>query len=249
MAVFDLDGTVFRGALTFEVAEKLMESGSFANERKEVNEAQKIWKERGSIEAYWIYNKTLLRVAEEAIFPRVTPTEVSAAAQSVLKERGSHTYAYTTDLIRRLKAEGRTLVAISGSIKDIVEPFAKGLGFDIVLGSELVIVDGKYTGRRVSQTNKNKGALLQALAEEHALTLGDSIGVGDTHRDISLLKEVQHPIAFNPNAALYEEAAQRGWKIVVERKNMVFEMVKDGERYVIESAHPSHSGEHQEHLR
>jgi len=42
---------------------------------------------------------------------------------------------------------------------------------------------------------------------------------------------VEKPIAFNPDKELYEIAAKTSWKIVLERKNMIYELEKDSGRY------------------
>lgn len=248
IAVFDLDGTVYRDIITFDIAIDLIDHHNFTEEKQKLEEAKHIWKERGSTESYWVYNGTILELFE-TILLKVTPDELAKAVERVLAEKKSYRYAYTTELIKKLKAEGRTLIAISGSITDMVKPFAEQLGFDIIVASDLEIVDGKYTGKRVSQTRSGKAKLLADVVEKHSLTMEDSIAVGDTHRDISMLEVVENPIAFNPNAALYEEAAKRGWKVVVERKNMVYELSHNDSGYVVESAHPSHEGLHEEHLR
>lgn len=245
IAVFDLDGTVYTHTLTFDVAEELLQDEKFTEDRKIVELSKTEWKRRESTESYWVYNKKVLEVFESRT-PQVTPRQMSEAINSVLAKKGSYCYAYTTSLIDTLKKEGRLMIAISGSIKNIVEPFALALGFDVVVSSELEIINGAFTGKRASQTNKNKDQLLHDVVEKNSATLEDSIGVGDTHRDISMLLAVQNPIAFNPNAALYDEAVKNGWKIVVERKNMIYEMVRGTAGYVLENAHPSKEAKHQE---
>jgi phosphoserine phosphatase len=35
---------------------------------------------------------------------------------------------------------------------------------------------------------------------------------------------VSEPICFNPNAALYAQAKRMGWKVVVERKDVIYEL-------------------------
>jgi len=52
----------------------------------------------------------------------------------------------------------------------------------------------------------------------------DSIGVGDTESDIGFLELVDNPIAFNPNTTLAAHAKKKGWKIVIERKDLVVEI-------------------------
>lgn len=244
-AVFDIDGTVHRDAMSFIVAEPVIAQFGTVPEQNELKNTVDIWKARSSTESYWAYNKTILKLFEN-VLPRVPIEQFRKIVDEAIEDRGSHVYAYTTQLAQELKSDGYKLIAISGSIKDIVEPFALGQGFDVVVASGLEVVDGKLTGRRVAQTNKSKHELLKLLMAEHGLSIKGSVAVGDTHRDISILAMVERPIAFNPNAALYEEAEQKGWKIVIERKNMVYELESQAGRYVMKAAHPIYSRTHNE---
>jgi phosphoserine phosphatase len=54
----------------------------------------------------------------------------------------------------------------------------------------------------------------------------NSIAVGDTETDIPLLGMVGKPIAFNPNFSLARVAKRRGWTIVVERKDVIYQLHK-----------------------
>jgi phosphoserine phosphatase len=45
-----------------------------------------------------------------------------------------------------------------------------------------------------------------------------------------------HPIAFNPNKELFDHAREHGWNIVVERKNVVYELSAGKEQYVLANA-------------
>jgi HAD superfamily hydrolase (TIGR01490 family) len=248
IAVFDIDGTIYREAMSFIVAEELLERFDFPEEKAKLDEARHIFKSRESTEAYWTYNKAILEVCKQ-VFKQTSPEIVRGVIDDLLTQRQKYCYAYTTQLVARLKAEGRTLVAISGSIANIIEPFAKSLGFDYVVASALEVVDGKFTGERASTTHRGKDQILKDLVAEHGLTLEDSIGVGDTHRDISMLSMTARPIAFNPNAALYEEAQKQGWQVVLERKNMIYELTPGTNGYMVKDAHPIFNDNHQEHLR
>lgn len=248
IAVFDIDGTVYRDAMSFVVAEALLADPNFKEEAETLAAARHAYKSRGSTEAYWTYNKTILDVFKRAL-RRTAPAQLDDIIADLLQNKGDYCYAYTAQLIRQLKAEGRVLVAISGSIANIVEPFTRSLGFDYVVASELEVVDGKFTGERATETKQGKDKILADLVAEHGLTLQDSIGVGDTHRDIPILRATDHPIAFNPNAALYEEAEKRQWKIVLERKNMIYELEHNGGTYAVAAAHPLFDDHHQERLQ
>jgi HAD superfamily hydrolase (TIGR01490 family) len=248
IAVFDIDGTVYREAMSFIVAEELLTSPDFKEEAEILATARHTFKARASTEAYWEYNKTILDVFKKAL-RHTTPAQLDEIIANLLKNKSGYCYAYTTQLIKQLKDEGRTLVAISGSIANIVEPFARSMGFDYIVASGLEVIDGKFTGERVAETKQGKDKILKDLVAEHGLTLEDSIGVGDTHRDISMLIVTEKPIAFNPNAALYEEAEKHGWKIVLERKNMIYELGKSNGAYTVTNAHPLFNDGHQENLR
>ena len=248
IAVFDIDGTVYREAMSFIVAEELLTGPDFKEEAKILASARHTYKSRGSTEAYWTYNKTILDVFKKAL-RHTTPEQLDTVIASLLTNKSDYCYAYTVQLIKQFKDEGRILVAISGSIANIVEPFARSLGFDYVVASGLEIKEGKFTGERATETKQGKDKILKDLVAEHGLSLEGSIGVGDTHRDIPMMSVTEHPIAFNPNAALYEEAEKHGWKIVLERKNMIYELEKNSGAYTATSIRPIFDDNHQEHLR
>ncbi len=248
IAVFDLDGTVYVHTWSFEIAKAIVSTFKLTDEQDRIDAATKIAKTRATTESYWIYNATMLTILER-VLPKVSPDQLKGIVEQILNEKGSSCYAYSIKLIEEMKAEGRELIAISGSIKDIVEPFAHSLGFDVVISSELEIKDGAYTGKRATQTKSDKHKILQNIVSEHGLTFEDSVGMGDTHRDISFLEILENPIAFNPNAALFDEASKRGWKIVIERKNMIYELSKKQGIYSFENAHPIHDDSNTESLR
>jgi len=50
------------------------------------------------------------------------------------------------------------------------------------------------------------------------------VAVGDTEGDIGLLESVTQPICFNPNQALYTHAKRQGWKVVIERKDVIYHL-------------------------
>ena len=75
--------------------------------------------------------------------------------------------------------------------------------------------------------------VLQELVKKHRATMPGSIAVGDGSSDISMLEMVELPIAFNPEKKLFDYASAKGWKIVIERKNMVYELEKQDGRYIL----------------
>ena len=70
----------------------------------------------------------------------------------------------------------------------------------------------------------NKANIVRRAVEKEKLTLKNSVAVGDTEGDIPMLELVDTPICFNPNAKLYRIAKLNGWKVIVERKDVVYEI-------------------------
>ena len=116
-------------------------------------------------------------------------------------------------------------MAISHSPREIVKEFCEQFGFDKVYAIIYETEKGKFCDKVLYlELIKNKAKIVKRAVEKENLTLKDSIGVGDTESDIPFLKMVEKPICFNPNQKLYQYAKRRGWKIVVERKDVIYEL-------------------------
>lgn len=218
IAVFDIDGTIFRSSLLIEVTTALIDAGVFpANVELQYQQEYDAWLRReGSYDQY-LYK---LIQAFLAHIKGVKATDMNQAAKTVIQRTAKHTYRFTRDLIKQLQ-DSHFLVAISASPSELVSMFAKEYGFGDYRATEYLKQDGRYTGEQVlALTNKDK--LVQELVAKHNLTLNDSIGVGDSESDAAFLQLMSRPIAFNPNSVLFERATQAGWQVVVERKDVIY---------------------------
>ncbi|MGC9046766.1 MAG: HAD family hydrolase, partial [Minisyncoccia bacterium] len=134
-------------------------------------------------------------------------------------------YRFTRDLIKKLKKQNYFLLAISHSPLFIVGRFAKKIGFQKVYGRVLEVKNNKLTGKTLYEDLIfDKSKILKRAIEKENLTLKKSIGVGDTESDISFLKIVERQICFNPNKKLYNYAKKHNWRIVVERKDVIYQL-------------------------
>ncbi|MEK7460376.1 MAG: HAD-IB family hydrolase [Patescibacteria group bacterium] len=226
VAIFDIDGTIFRSSLLIELVEVLIDKNIFEAHVREEYSAEKIkWLDReGDYEAYIM---AVVKVFMENI-KGVPQTELIASATLVIERYRNRTYIFTEDLIKDLKKEGYFLLAISQSPKEILDLFCGELGFDKVYGRIYEVgADGNFTGAIVDEHMiRNKASIVKHAVEKENLTLDESIGVGDTEGDISFLEMVSKPICFNPNKKLYTHAQEKGWRVVVERKDVVYELGK-----------------------
>jgi len=224
VAIFDIDGTLFRSSLLIELVDVLVERGTFpAKALQAFAKDKERWQNRqGSYERY--IDRTVKAFMEH--IKGVSYQDFREATEIVAKRYRERLYRYTRALLKRLKREGYFLLAISQSPKGVLDPFGKTLGFDKIYGRlyELGPSD-RFTGTITDlHLISNKANIVKRAVAKEGLTLEGSVGVGDTEGDISFLEMVETPICFNPNKALYRHAKRNGWKVVVERKDMIYEI-------------------------
>ncbi|MHB8652052.1 MAG: HAD family hydrolase [Minisyncoccota bacterium] len=224
VAVFDIDGTIFRSSLTIELVEQLIVRGVFPPDaREEFEHDHKRWIDReGEYQAYIeAVVATFMRYLKGVHYG-----DFKDAAEEVIAIQQNHVYRYTRDLIKTLNTDEYYLLAISHSPKAILEVFCKAYGFDKVYGKIYETGEtGRFTGIILEEhLIANKANILKRVIEKEGLTLEGSFGVGDTETDISMLELVENPICFNPNGKLYRYAKLNAWKVVVERKDVVYEI-------------------------
>ncbi len=224
VAIFDIDGTIFRSSLLIEIVNILIERGIFS---------EAVWADYGEKEKSWLerkgnYDEYIHAVVEVFVknIKGVYYKEFAEVSEEVTSRYQHHVYTYTRDLIKQLKKEKYYLLAISQSPKKTVEDFCRGIGFDKIYGRIYELgPEDRFTGVIIDQhLIENKSNIVHRAVEKENLTLDGSYGVGDTESDISMLELVENPIVFNPNKKLHRYAQMMGWKIVVERKDVIYEL-------------------------
>lgn len=223
VAIFDIDGTIFRSSLLIELVETLVNEGVFPKKtRADYNKYYQKWFNRQG--SYEEYINSVVRAFEKNI-PGVDHHVFLRISRKVVAVNKNRVYRYTRDLIQKLKQKNYYLIAISHSPKDIVQGFCHQLGFDKIYGRDYEVgANGRFTNRTLHlDLISNKAKMLKYALKKTGLSLKGSIGVGDSESDIAVLKLVDHPICFNGNKKLYEKAKRAGWKIVVERKDVIYQ--------------------------
>jgi HAD superfamily hydrolase (TIGR01490 family) len=232
-AVFDIDGTIIRWQLYHALADELVRSGELdAEQFQKVRQARMEWKRRAHEASFRDYEQTLVKIFNLALAD-IGVDKLKQASQKVIGEYKDQVYTYTRDLITQLKAKNYLIFAISASPDEIVQLLAGYYQFDDAVGSKYEVKDGRFTGNSDILISERKPVFLKQLVEKHDADWRNSIAVGDSESDIPLLSAVEQPIAFNPTKALYEHAAGQKWKIVVERKNMVYELEPQDGSYLL----------------
>lgn len=229
-AVFDIDGTLIRWQLYHAVADSLVKLGYIdAQSYRQIKDARMSWKRRESNEAFSQYELRLVQLFTNVMMS-ISVQQFQEAAEAVFSEYKDQVYVYTRELIKKLKKDGYLIFAISGSQEEVIKKMAGYYGFDDVTGRVDEVAGGRFTGKSTTPVFAKDRALADMIAK-HGATLKDSFGIGDSHSDIKMLEMVARPIAFNPERRLFDYATKRGWKIAIERKNMVYELEFKADRY------------------
>src|SRR3989344_5435117 len=133
VAVFDVDGTIFRSSLLISLVNRLIEIGAFPKNAEKVYErAHTKWLDReGDYEEY-------IQAVIEAFQKHLKGVHYSVladASEDVVEQEYKRVYRYTRDLISNLKKKEYFLLAVSHSPKTILDKFCPRLGFNKVYGS------------------------------------------------------------------------------------------------------------------
>ncbi len=224
VAVFDVDGTIFRSSLLIRLVDILIERGAFPKDAQNVYERQHTkWLDREG--DYQEYIDGVVQAFRQHL-KGVHYAELAEAAEQMVESQWKRTYRYTRDLLKELKKKDYFLLAVSHSPKTVLDKFCPHLGFDKVYGTIYEIgPQDLFTGAVVDEhLIFNKANILRRAVEKENLTLQHSIGVGDTESDIPFLEMVTKPICFNPNAKLYKTAKRLDWEVKVERKDVIYSL-------------------------
>lgn len=121
-----------------------------------------------------------------------------------------------TALLDQHRQQGDTLIIVSATNYFITEPIAKLLDIRLLLATEPEIIDNRYTGNYLGTPTFKEGkvTVLNEWLSRQNHSLDNSYFYSDSINDLALLEQVSHPVAVNPDDALSDIAAQRGWPIL-----------------------------------
>jgi HAD superfamily hydrolase (TIGR01490 family) len=120
-------------------------------------------------------------------------------------------------VLRQHSEKGALTVLVSGTPVPLLERLAQDVNADHVVGTELEIKDGVFTGRNSSPAciGDNKVSLTRdyMLKKGIKIDYGASYAYADTISDQHMLAMVGHPVATYPDEALNQLALERGWQV------------------------------------
>jgi HAD superfamily hydrolase (TIGR01490 family) len=212
-AFFDLDKTIISRSSLLAFAKPFNQAGLISRKQMVKN----------FVDQYFFSNSGANHAQMEKM--RQTLTSMVAGwdveqTKSVISESLRTTihpmiYDEAADLIERHIRDGRDVILVSTSGREIVEPIGKMLGAKDVIATEMEIVEGKYTGKVAYYAYAEKKAeAVRAIAERDGYDLQKSFAYSDSSTDIPLLSIVGFPCAVNPDRSLRAHAESNNWPIL-----------------------------------
>jgi len=124
--------------------------------------------------------------------------------------------AKARDLLDRHRSMGDELLIITATNRFITEPIARRYGVPHLLATEPEIVNGEYTGGVTGTPCFQAGKVerLHAWLQQNHQILDGSWFYSDSHNDLPLLEQVDHPVAVDPDEKLKSHARRLGWPII-----------------------------------
>lgn len=123
-------------------------------------------------------------------------------------------YPEAVALIAMHQQAGSEVILVSSTGADIASPIGQLLGVDRVLATEMVVLEGCYSGGIADYMfGERKGQAIRELAEQEGVDLTASYGCSDSVTDLPLLSSVGHPSAVNPDRDLRRAAGGVGTRV------------------------------------
>lgn len=142
---------------------------------------------------------------------------VQMAAQKAAPELVGLLQPYVRQVIEHHRSNGRAVVLATTTPRDLIEPFAREVGFDDVIATTYEVdSNGLYTGELVGPYvwSKGKKDAVAKWCDEKGVDVSQSYAYSDSVYDEPLLSMVGYPHCVNPDWRLRLLAVARRWPVM-----------------------------------
>lgn len=218
-AFFDVDNTIMRGASIYHLAR-----GLFSRKILSAGDLRNYALAQGKFLIAGSENLAdMARITESALsfVAGRDVEEVKALADEIYHEiMEAKIWPGTVELAQSHLTAGHQVWLVSAAPIELAELIASKLGLTGAVATISQIVDGKYTGKLVSEPmhGAQKAQAVARLADENGLDLKNCFAYSDSKNDIPLLSEVGHPTVVNPDSELRAYAKLKNWPIYDYRR-------------------------------
>lgn len=216
LAIFDLDNTLIAGDSDHGWGEFLVEQGLVDPQ---------LFKEKNDYyyEQYQLGQLDILEYLEFSLQPLTQyPLERlhQLRAQFVQEKILPIIPQASRDLLQKHKEQGDYLLIITATNLFVTQPIAEELGVDHIIATEPEQINGQYTGKVAGIPSFQDGKVkrLSHWLQASGLSLEGSYFYSDSHNDLPLLKQVDHPVVVDADDTLLEYANQHQWPVMSLRE-------------------------------
>ncbi|GAA0850838.1 HAD family hydrolase [Marinobacter szutsaonensis] len=212
LALFDLDNTLLAGDSDHAWGEFLVEEGLVdAEEYRKAND--RFYEEylNGELDIFHYLRFALQPLARHDIDELLAWREafLEKKVRPMMQEKAR-------ELLDRHRQQGHTLMIITATNRFVTEPIAELLEVEHLIATEPELVNGRYTGEvaGVPSFQDGKVTRLNDWLDHHKRTLEGAWFYSDSHNDVPLLKQVENPVAVDPDPRLEALAKESGWPVI-----------------------------------
>jgi phosphoserine phosphatase len=121
--------------------------------------------------------------------------------------------------ILSLRMAGCRIILLSGSLQVLVDQLKERLEAEILIGTDLEVIEGQLTGKKtgIFPYGRMKLDALFHRIDPEGIDWAGSWALADRKSDLPVLELVGHPVAVHADWKLRRLARKRGWEIIGRR--------------------------------
>jgi len=212
LVIFDLDNTILNGDSDYAMINYLVHTQALDESAGKQNQIFIEDYQRGELDfdayttfalsAYIGMTRTEINEYMRPFVTKVIEPMINTLALKMIHDHGD---------------SGDTILLASATNELIVQPIAKRLDIQNVIGTQVKFINDKCTGEYIPPSALGEGKLQLVQQWMQKNNFDDFSGVtfySDSINDLPLLEAVDFPKAVNPDAMLEKTSLERGWEII-----------------------------------
>ena len=212
LVIFDLDNTILNGDSDYAMINYLVHTQALDESAEKQNQIFIEDYQRGELDfdayttfalsAYIGMTRTEINEYMRPFVTKVIEPMINTLALKIIHDHGE---------------SGDTILLASATNELIVQPIAKRLDIQNVIGTQVKFINDKCTGEYIPPSALGEGKLQLVQQWMQKNNFDDFSGVtfySDSINDLPLLEAVDFPKAVNPDAMLEKISLERGWEII-----------------------------------
>ena len=212
LVIFDLDNTILNGDSDYAMINYLVHTQALDESAGKQNQIFIEDYQRGELDfdayttfalsAYIGMTRTEINEFMRPFVTKVIEPMINTLALKIIHDHGD---------------SGDTILLASATNELIVQPIAKRLDIQNVIGTQVKFINDKCTGEYIPPSALGEGKLQLVQQWMQKNNFDDFSGVtfySDSINDLPLLEAVDFPKAVNPDAMLEKISLERGWEII-----------------------------------